>query len=194
VATGTYERNTVAIAGGLDSVAAGEPQAVVMVGAYTGCSEFIKAAKKNPATKDAVFCNISFVGTKALSDSLGSDGEGVIISQVVPFPWDTSVPVVEQFHKDMKAAGSEDQICFISLEGYLAGLMFAEGLGNAGAEPTREGFLNSFASAGGFDLGGVGLKFGDTDNQGLDSVWLTVITNSGVQPIDSAAFASVTVD
>lgn len=191
VSTGTYERNTVAVASGLDSVAQGNPQAVVMVGAYTGCASFIKAAKGNPATADAVFCNISFVGTEALSNELGAQGKGVIVSQVVPYPWDTSIPVVAEFHRDMKASGFESEIGFISLEGYLAGKMFAQGLATISGEPTREAFLASFASKGSFDLGGVNLEFGAGDNQGLDQVWLTVLTGNGAEPLKDPALAAV---
>ena len=50
------------------------------------CAEFIKLAHKggfNPT-----FVNISFVGADALAKELGPEGQGVIVSQVVPFPWD----------------------------------------------------------------------------------------------------------
>ena len=39
--------------------------------------------------------NVSFVGTKALAAELGDSGRGVGISQVVPFPWNLSAPVVK---------------------------------------------------------------------------------------------------
>lgn len=191
VSTGTYERNTVAIASGLNSVAAGNPDAVVMVGAYTGCAEFIKAARQNAQLKNATFCNISFVGTDALRNALGADGAGVIVSQVVPFPWDTSVPVVAEFQRDMKAAGSEGEIGFISLEGYLAAKVFCQALGSAGAEPTREGLLNTFRAMSSVDLGGVKLAYGPSDNQGLDNVYLTELTATGVKPIGNGTLANV---
>lgn len=192
VSTGTYERNTVAVASGLASVSTTQPDAVVMVGAYTGCAAFIKAAKQNPAFQNTTFCNISFVGTDALRNELGADGAGVVVSQVVPFPWDTSVPVVADFHKDMQAAGAADQIGFISLEGYLAGKMFCEALTQAGSEPTRAALLNAFNAMSNKDLGGISLAFGQGDNQGLDQVFLTVLTADGVQPLNAGAFANVT--
>lgn len=191
VSTGTYERNTVAIASGLNDVAAGQPEAVVMVGAYSGCAAFIKSARQNAALKDSLFCNISFVGTDALRTALGSDGEGVIVSQVVPFPWDTSVPVVADFHKDMQAAGSAKDIGFITLEGYLAAKMFCAALEQAGKQPTRSGLLQAFSAMSNHDLGGLSLTFGPDDNQGLDQIYLTELTKDGVKPIGQGAFANV---
>ena len=56
-----------------------------MVGAYAACAEFVRQMQKNGS--GATFYNVSFVGSKALSEALGKDGVGVAISQVVPFPW-----------------------------------------------------------------------------------------------------------
>src|SRR6476469_10160978 len=46
VAEGTYERNTVAVKTALLNIKKEEPEAVVMVGAYKPCAEFIKLSRK----------------------------------------------------------------------------------------------------------------------------------------------------
>ena len=78
VATGTYERNTTAVRKGLLDIRKAKPEAVVMVGAYASCAAFVQSAKK-AGMKDVIFTNVSFVGTQALINALGEDGEGVII-------------------------------------------------------------------------------------------------------------------
>lgn len=170
---GTYKRNTIAVSRGLKDIASTGAQAVVMVGAYKPCAQFIKQAKKTDALKDAVFCNISFVGTKNLLKELGPASEGCIISQVVPFPWDTSLPLVAEYQAAMKKAGKEEAIGFISLEGYMVAKLVGMNLQKLGREWTREDFLSNFAKVGKFDLGGVTLQFGPKDNQGMDQVFLT---------------------
>jgi len=45
-AEGTYERNTTAVAEGLAAIAKEKPEAVVMVGTYKPCAEFIRQAKQ----------------------------------------------------------------------------------------------------------------------------------------------------
>jgi ABC-type branched-subunit amino acid transport system substrate-binding protein len=193
-ATGTYERNTVAIAGGLESVKAGQPQAVVMVGAYTGCAAFIKAAKADAAFANTKFCNISFVGTRALGQALGADADGVIVSQCVPFPWDTSIPVVAEYHTAMKSAGKESEIGFVSLEGYLAGRVFLKALDACDGNLTRANLLAAFRGLGSFDLGGVPQSFGEGDNQGCDDVFLTAFDGTQIRPMSTAAIANVPTD
>ena len=170
---GTYKRNTIAINKGLKDIASSGAQAVIMVGAYKPCAQFIKHAKKTSELSEAVFCNISFVGTKNLLKELGAASEGCIVSQVVPFPWDTKVPLVAEYQKAMKAAGKASSIGFITLEGYMAGKLVAMNLKKMGRDLTRESFLQNFARTGKFDLGGVVLRYGAKDNQGMDQVFLT---------------------
>jgi len=102
-ALGTVERNTIKVEDAVKTLQAVQPDAVVMVSAYTSCAEFIRQMKK--AGSAATFYNVSFVGSKALADALGKEGSGVAISQVVPFPWGTSVPVVKEYQAAAKKAG-----------------------------------------------------------------------------------------
>ena len=61
--------------GAMRDIYKAEPEAVVLVGAYAACAEFIKLSK-NKVGKDIVFCNISFVGTESLREALGGYGAG----------------------------------------------------------------------------------------------------------------------
>nr|WP_254695487.1 ABC transporter substrate-binding protein [Oceanicola sp. D3] len=176
-ATGTYTRNTVAVKTALLDIRKAKPDAVVMVGAYKPIAEFIKLSKK--LKFEPTFVNISFVGSEALARELGEAGEGVIISQVVPFPWDESLPIVAEYQAAMAAANPEAEPGFVTLEGYLTGRVALRALQAAGKDVTRESYLAALAGLGSFDLGGLGFDFGEGDNQGLDTVFLTRITGDG---------------
>jgi branched-chain amino acid transport system substrate-binding protein len=183
VAEGTYERNTKAVGSALRTLKRAEPEAVVMVGTYAPCAEFIKLARQggfNP-----VFVNISFVGANALAEELGSKGEGVIVSQVVPFPWDASIRVVADYQAAVKALDPELEPDFVSLEGYLSGRLAAAALEMAGPNPTRAGMLQVIDGVGRFDISGdvltVGPKMRDTEAR----VFLTLIRPDGTfKPVD----------
>jgi branched-chain amino acid transport system substrate-binding protein len=182
VGTGTYERNTVAVKSGLLNIREARPQAVVMVGAYKPCAEFIKLAKRI-GMKDTLYCNISFVGSEALRDELGSDGEGCIISQVVNFPWDQSVPLVKEYNAVMRRYQPSAKIGFVSLEGYMVAKLFCMVAKSVKGDLTREKFITALDSTGVFDLGGVILKYGKNDHQGMDKVFLTVIKGGKIIPL-----------
>ncbi len=181
-ATGTYERNTLAVKSGLLQIRKAQPDAVVMVGAYKPCAEFIKLAKKL-GMKETVYCNISFVGTEALRKDLGDAGEGCIISQVVSFPWDMSLPLVKEFAAAMKEHQPDTRAGFVSLEGYMVGKLFCMAAKEVKGELTREAFIQAVDEKKTFDLGGVVLEFGPSDHQGMDQVFLTVIQDGEIKPL-----------
>ena len=176
-AEGTYERNTVAVSDGLAAIAKEKPEAVVMVGTYKPCAEFIRQAKQ--AKLNAAFVVISFVGSDALAADLGEAGPGVVVTQVVPFPRDASIPVVKRYQAALKAAEASATPGFVSLEGYLVGRLAIAALGRLDGAPTREAFLNSILSGAPVDIDGFGLNYGAGKNQGSDKVFLTAIGPGG---------------
>jgi branched-chain amino acid transport system substrate-binding protein len=176
-AEGTYERNTTAVRTALLAIRKADPQAVIMVGAYKPCAEFIKLAKQLKVAWR--FVNISFVGSDALAAELGEQGDGVIVTQVVPFPGDQSVPAVKRYHEALKMMPGEPKPGFVSLEGYLAGRATLAVLEKIDGAPTRERFIDTLVKTGSFDIGGLTLKYAADKNQGLDDVYLTVLQGDG---------------
>lgn len=177
VAEGTYMRGTTAVKRALLAIRRGHPQAVVMVGAYAPCAEFIKLARM--IKLDAVFVNISFVGSKPLAEELGRDGEGVVVTQVVPLPDDTNIPLVARYQRARKSVNPSAEPDFVSLEGYIVGRLVVEALNHLGNPVTRAGLLSTIRDVGVFDLDGLTLSYGPSDNQGMDKVYLTVIQPDG---------------
>jgi ABC-type branched-subunit amino acid transport system substrate-binding protein len=176
VASGTFKRNTTAVKSALLDIMKGDPQAVVTVGPYKPIAEFIKLARQ--VKLNAVFVAISFVGSGSLAAELGSQGAGVVVSQVVPFPFDKSLPLVAAYQAAITAANPSAKPGFVSLEGYMVGRLVVAALKRISGEPTREALLDAIASSP-FDLDGVVLKFGTDNNQGSNQVYFTVLQADG---------------
>jgi branched-chain amino acid transport system substrate-binding protein len=176
-AEGTFERNTKAVGSAMRTLKRAEPEAVVMVGTYGPCAEFIKLARKSGF--NPVFVNISFVGANALAKELGPEGQGVIVSQVVPFPWDASVKVVADYQAAEKALDPNLRPDFVSLEGYLSGRLVAAALEMAGPNPTRADMLQLINDVGRFDISGDIITVGQKMNHAPAKVFLTVIQPDG---------------
>jgi branched-chain amino acid transport system substrate-binding protein len=177
VAEGTYERNTVAVKGALISIKKGNPDAVIMIGAYKPCAEFIKLARQ--VKLDAVFVNISFVGSDALARELGSAGAGVVITQVVPYPRDPGIGVVGKYRAALKSVNPSAEPGFVSLEGYMAGRLVIMALDRLGGDITRHALLDIFSKGADFNIDGTKLGFGPNKNYGSDTVYLTVLQADG---------------
>ena len=177
VAEGTYERNTTAVKGALLAIKKAEPEAVIMIGAYKPCAEFIKLAHQ--VKLDATFVNISFVGSDALAKELGPDGAGVVVTQVVPLPQDTSIGLVGRYQAALKAMKPDAKPGFVSLEGYIVGRLTVAALGKIEGDITRQAMLEAITKQGGFDLGGITLTYGADNNRGSSQVFLTIIQPDG---------------
>ena len=176
VAIGSYVRNTTAVKTALLDVREGNPGAVILIGAYKSVAALIHWARI--LRFDPVFFTISFVGSNALARELGPDGAGVYVSQVVPFPRG-SEPVVARYRRALSARSSGAAPGFVSLEGYLAGRLAILGLERSGRDLDREGFRQSLLAPVRSGLDGFRLRYGEGDNQGSDSVFLTVIGPEG---------------
>lgn len=174
IGTGSYERNTVAVMGAMKDIYSEEPEAVVLVGAYSACAEFIKLSK-NKISENVVFCNISFVGTESLRAALGGYGRDVVVSQVVPNPDNTELALIREFKRAMRKYQHDAPISFTSLEGFIVGTLFGKISMAVKGELTREKFISTMEEVGRFDMGGLVLEFGPRDHQGLDTIYLTQI-------------------
>ena len=186
VAVGLYPRNTTAVKTALLDLGKARPEGIIMVGAYEPIGTFIQWARLTKLV-DSEFIIISFVGSNALAEMLGPDGEGVYVTQVVPFPTDDTLPIAASYLKALDDLDPGAVPGFVSFEGYLAGRLAIVGLESCGRDLTRDCFVNSLLQAGQIDLDGFLLQYtGTSDNQGSDTVFLTVIGADGkYRPINT---------
>jgi branched-chain amino acid transport system substrate-binding protein len=176
VALGKVERNTVNVQEAVKTINAAQPDGVVMISAYTSIAEFVREMKAAGSTTQ--FHNVSFVGSTALADALKEAGYGVAISQVVPFPWSPSVPIVKEYQEVMTKAGHTD-FNFSSLEGYIVGKVAVEGLKRAGKDLTRDKLIASLEGMNRVDLGDFTVSFSPVNHSGSKFVDLTMIGRAG---------------
>ncbi|MBU0729425.1 MAG: ABC transporter substrate-binding protein [Proteobacteria bacterium] len=184
IAHGRYERNTLAVGNALADLLMAEtlPRAVIMVGAYAPCAEFIRFARKvgfNP-----YFLNVSFVGTEGLIKALGDNAEGVLITQVVP-DVESDLPIVKDFRKALRSWKREEPPTFGALEGYISTRIFLRALGNIAEAPDREAVVDALENLGKFDVGlGEPLFLSKADHQASHTVWATIIRKGRAVPLD----------
>ena len=171
-----YQRNSDAVKAAVFHIAQADPEAVIMIGAYAPVAKAITVAREDI---DPIFMAVSFVGSNALAQELGPDGAGVYVTQVVPLPDDIGVPAVAAYRAALKSFDANATPGFVSLEGYLAGRLAIVGLENCGRDVSRECFLDGMRNSGPIDLNGLALQYGPGDNQGSDSVFVTVIGDDG---------------
>lgn len=176
VSTATVERNTVDVAASMETLVKSEPEAIVQIGAYKACAALIKQARAKGY--GGQFFNVSFVGSRALADELGDAGQGVVISQVVPFPFAQGIPIVREYQLRMTEAGQKD-FDFSSLEGYLTARVLVEGIRRAGKNLSRDALITGLESMHDVNLGGFTITYSAKDHQGSNFTDLTIIGRGG---------------
>ena len=179
VATATVERNSTDVKAAVDKLVPATPDAVVQIAAYAGSAAFVRAARK--AGFGGTFYNVSFVGTQALADELGKDGAGVVVSQVVPSPYQPSRQITREFLEAIRKGGDKVQPNYSSMEGYVAARVFTEGLRQAQASGkiTRESFITGTESIGNHVISGFAVSFSGTSHAASKFVEMSMLTGDG---------------
>lgn len=180
-AKGTFQRNTLAVKSGLATMLEAKPDAIVMVGPYAPLAAFIKEARA--AGLKSQLATVSFVGTDSLVAEVGKDGDGVVISQVVPFPADNDLPIQRECREALQANGGQ-ALGFVNFEGCITAKVLVAALEKAGKEPDREGLVKSLRGLSGTDLGGVKLAFAENNHQALSDVFLTQIRDGKIAKLN----------
>ncbi|MGA2552000.1 MAG: ABC transporter substrate-binding protein [Burkholderiaceae bacterium] len=175
-ALATVERNSVDVSEAMKTLRAADPNAIVQISAYASCAALIQSLRAAGYTGQ--FVNVSFVGSQELADALGPSGSGVMITQVVPFPWSNVSPLQREYTAALKAAGITTPD-FGTMEGYIAARVFVEGLRRAGRDLTREGLIAALETLRDYDLGGFTITYSPENHNGSRFVEITMIGSHG---------------
>lgn len=176
VLSASVENDASDAAAAADKLAAAAPEALLLGLAGRPTIETIKAV--NRKRRGLPMYALSVLATPANLKALGADGTGVTITQVVPFPTSTSLPLVRDYQAAMKAIGVEE-FSHLSLEGYVNARVLAEGLRRAGRTLTRASFEAALDGMRRVDLGGMEISFGQGAQSGSRLVELTMVNAQG---------------
>jgi branched-chain amino acid transport system substrate-binding protein len=161
------------IEGGVQSIAKGEPDVVILTTLYKATADFVKAAQK--AGLGFQMASNSFPGASPLAKELGKQGAGFIVATVVPPPSKRSTPIVQEYQSAIEKQLGKKDYSFTSLESYIAAKATVEALRRAGPKLTREGFMQALDGMKSFDTGGYIVGFSPTNHNGSSFVELTVL-------------------
>jgi branched-chain amino acid transport system substrate-binding protein len=162
-----------------EQVAAGRPEAVILSGSYAPCAQFIDYARRQRGQR-LIFCCMSTVGVEQVQRLLGPRAEGVVASEVVPFPLDPSLDLVRDYQDDMAAIGCRN-FNHASLEGYVAAQVLVAALQRAVPPLTEQSLINALAS-GTFSCGPLTFAFDQAFRQSNHQVFLTQVSRGTLVP------------
>ena len=178
VASAGYERNTTDVDAAVKVIRGASPQAVIMVAVNKPAAAFAKQYRA--AGGGGQLFNISVVDPAELVKLGGIENvRGLGISQVVPYPYQQTMPVVREFHEAMKKYAPKDEVNYTNFEEYLGAKVLVEALRRAGPKPTRAKVMSALESINNHNLGGVRISYGPKERVGSRFVEVTVISSQG---------------
>lgn len=177
VAVGSIERNSLDVGPAVAQISKADPQAVIMATLYKPSAEFIRQMRK--AGQMPQFSTLSPIGADLLVNELGAkDAHGIGISQVMPYPWNDTVPVVKEYQKALQAFAKHGNYSYYGIEGYINAKVVGEALKKSGKEPSREKLV-SVLESGNIDVGGYRVSYTPSSHNGSRFVDLTVLGRDG---------------
>ncbi len=153
-----------------------QPKAVVLSATNDVTAKFITAYRA--AGGETAFYSFSFLNGQKLHQDIQKAAAGVVVSQVVPYPWNAATPIIAEYQAAMKKMGAVD-FSYGSLEGYVAAKVMVEGLKRAGANPTADSLHKGLESFKSLDLGGLAVSYRPGEHRGLTFSELSMLKSDG---------------
>ncbi|MBI2306463.1 MAG: ABC transporter substrate-binding protein [Rhodocyclales bacterium] len=175
-AVGTVERNSLDVDTAVRAIAKVAPQAVVMVTLFKPTAAFVKAMRK--VGQNPQFMTLSPVGADLLAKELGNDARGIGISQVMPYPFNDTTPVVREYQRLLQAKKNTNY-SYYGIEGYVTAKVLVEAIRKSGKDLTREKLVQTLEGMSSVDIGGYRVNFTPNERSGSKYVDLTVIGSGG---------------
>ena len=177
-ASAGYERNTDKVEDAVKQIRASDAQAVIMISVNKPSAAFVKQYRESGG--GAQLYNISVVDPAELVKLAGlKNVHGLGISQVVPYPFGTSLPVVRQYQELLKKYAPAEVVNYTSFEEFVGAKVLVEALRRAGPNPTRAKVVKALESMNSFDTGGITVGYSPSNRIGSRFVEVTVVGSTG---------------
>lgn len=163
----------------LDQAVAGlaknQPGAVLILAPSGPGIKFTEAIKNAGLTAQLV--GLSVMSSDALYKTLGDRVRGMIITQIVPFPWSPKLDIGRDYQALMQE--NKTPVSMDSMEGYVSARLLAEALKASAPRLTRESFIAGVEAMNRKDLGGMPVSFAASDRSVTRVVDITMIGRDG---------------
>jgi hypothetical protein len=114
-----------------------------------------------------------------INRELKEDARGIVLAQIMPSLRNTTVPVVAEYLKLLRARSSEAAPSSSQFEGFVHAKLLVEGLKRGGKNLTTESFIKGMESAREISFGRFVAKYSPGSHNGSTYVELAIVDNAG---------------
>ena len=158
-----------------EQIIAGKPQAIFLMGVPDSTYQFMKVYNA-PMGASQIY-TLSFVSPRLLGNAAGEEKiRGMAISQVVPNPRSSSLPLVKEFAALTSSSYGKNIVSSpVALEAFLNIRLLVSAIKMAGPHPNSDEVMQKLAGMHNYDLGGVPIDFAGTKRRGTDFLDIAVV-------------------
>lgn len=175
VAIAPVPRATVDVAKALEVIPAAKPQAVLLLAQSKPAAAFIKGMHAKGLKPQFIVLSVA----SGLHADLKEAAAGVIVTQIVPYPFLELGNVVVREYQGMVSQSADKKYSYNSMEGYLTAKAVVRAMQKTTGPITRAKIISALESFDKEDLGGYALSYNKTSNLGSHFVNLTMIRPDG---------------
>lgn len=155
-----------------------KPNSIILATAGTASVATMKSIQQSG--QYAQLYGSSLVGVAGLQKAFGSQVDGLVVTQVMPSPFDKTNQLSKDYQAAMRAIGVND-FNYESFEAYTNMRFFAEALKRAGKKLTRQGLIDSIEQNREISVGEFVARYSPASHDGSNYVDITMVTNKPVK-------------
>jgi branched-chain amino acid transport system substrate-binding protein len=174
VAVASIPRGQTEVDKAVDEVAKANPSATLGFCIPKICATIVKKLRAKGSVTQ--FFSLSNTSSGAYVTELGDNARGVVVTQVMPYPFDARDAIGREFIAFARDAKLPQT--YTAMEGYLSARIMTEALKRAGKNPTRESLVHAFETMQ-LNLGGFNVGFTPASRTGSEFVEMTMISKNG---------------
>lgn len=159
------------------ATAQANPQAVVVGTAGLTFPNYVKAVLNTPARP--AFYGYSVASLDVIHRELKDKARGIILAQIMPSLRNTTIPVVAEYLKVLKAKSPDAPPSASQFEGYVHARLLVEGLRRTGRDLSTASFTQTLESTGEIAFGRFTARYSPRSHNGSDYVELAIIDAEG---------------
>lgn len=159
------------------ATAQASPQAVIVGTAGLTFTAYVQAVMATPARP--VFYGFSVASLDVINRELKEKARGIILAQIMPSLRNTTIPVVAEYLKLLKAQTADAAPSASQFEGFVHARLLVEGLRRTGRDLTTASFTQALEGAGEIAFGRFTARYSPRSHNGSDYVELAIVDADG---------------
>jgi ABC-type branched-subunit amino acid transport system substrate-binding protein len=149
----SYDRKTLDTTEAVKGLLASPPEAVLMACTPKACGDIVRKVRESGSRM--MFLVLSNAVSDEFLSAIAQVGRGVVMAQVMPYPWNATIPIVKEFNRLNAQYKAKVPVSYAALEGFAAAKLLTIAANKAGTQADAKKIADVLRNTEPIDLGGI---------------------------------------